>query len=227
MDQTNENPTFDLSNPSNVAQALELLYQQIQATNKQLLETNQRNQDLESRLANQKKHVVPPPVKVFKGEKKDRNLQVVSSWLNVWNKYFAMNQFPESEKLSTVTMFLEGRALVWWDDLVAKGNQPCTWDDFCKLFRDYFLPLLDDYEHFQKLSHLTMNKGLEQFIQDFHEYLNPLYSDIPPKVQMLMFIDGLPKDYQVDVRRNHPKTLEDAIRAAKYFDDTPKPPRGQ
>ncbi|KAJ7537654.1 hypothetical protein O6H91_11G015800 [Diphasiastrum complanatum] len=72
-----------------------------------------------------------------------------------------------------------------------------------------------------------MNKSLEQFIQDFHEYLNPLYSDIPPKVQMLMFIDGLPKDYQVDVRRNHPKTLENAIRAAKYFDDTPKPPRGQ
>ncbi|KAJ7562981.1 hypothetical protein O6H91_03G091600 [Diphasiastrum complanatum] len=70
-----------------------------------------------------------------------------------------------------------------------------------------------------------MNKSLEHLIQDFHEYLNPLYSDIPPKVQMLMFIDGLPKDYQVDVHRNHPKTLEDAIRAAKYFDDTPKPSR--
>ncbi|KAJ7537208.1 hypothetical protein O6H91_12G102500 [Diphasiastrum complanatum] len=70
-----------------------------------------------------------------------------------------------------------------------------------------------------------MTKGLDQFIQDFHEYLTPLYCEIPPKIQMLMFTDGLPKNYQVNVRRNQPNTLENVIRAATNFDDTPKPPK--
>lgn len=211
--------------PVVIETVLESLQNQMIRLQQELNDSRGRNSQLEAGLMNlfQTRQVSPPYFGAYRGEKKEKEPEVVDAYLNKWSQYFSVSMTPEKDHITFATMYLEGKALSWWKELKNKPSAPSNWDEFCKAFREAFIPTFEFFEHYRKFHGVCMtDKGLDAYIQEFNELMEPLlHKFIDPELKLAHFLVGLPGDYQVDIRKNKPKTLEEAIRFAKLYDESP------
>ena len=127
-----------------------------------------------------------------------------------------------------VGSYLDGNAKKWFMNLCTDGKRPAKWNLFKEQLISAFKSEHDDERNRLLLVQLRQSGDLETYITDFLTRCL-LAKDVDELTKSALFVTGL-SDSQVkrDVRRAHPKTLQDAIRAARtsYEDlqvDTPVP----
>ena len=158
----------------------------------------------------------------FSGEQ-----DMFSEWL------FSMEESIKALKPDDVVAFvgsyLDGNAKKWFImNLCTDGKRPASWNLFKEQLISAFKSEHDDERNRLLLVQLRQSGDLETYITDFLTRCL-LAKDVDELTKSALFVTGL-SDSQVkrDVRRAHPKTLQDAIRAARtsYEDlqvDTPVP----
>ena len=89
---------------------------------------------IESKKEGEPSFVVTP----FKGDKKERTEEAISTWLRRWESYFELHPKPDFVKNGYVGRELGGRAAAWWRGLRTAKNLPTTWEGFVDVFTTTF-----------------------------------------------------------------------------------------
>ena len=71
----------------------------------------------------------------FKGDKKERTEEAISTWLRRWESYFELHPKPDFVKNGYVGCELGVRVVAWWCDLRTTKNLPTTWEGFVYVFK--------------------------------------------------------------------------------------------
>lgn len=84
-------------------------------------------------------------------------------WIFRVERYFAVNEISEAERLQAVGVCLEGKALNWYYWMESL-QQMLTWEDFKR-------ELLNRFRHSQKINQYVVLMGLKQVstVTVFHE----------------------------------------------------------
>ena len=159
----------------------------------------------------------------FSGEQ-----DMFSEWL--FSMEESIKALKPDDAVAFVGSYLEGNAKKWFMNLCTDGKRPASWNLFKEQLISAFKSEHDDERNRLLLVQLRQSGDLETYITDFLKLKRCLPAkDVDELTNSALFVTGL-SDSQVkrDVRRAHPKTLQDAIRAARtsYEDlqvDTPVP----
>ena len=124
-------------------------------------------------------------------------------------------------KARVAILNLIGRACIWWEHFrkVKKINE---WNIFQKQFQKYLKQkyLSDQYydDKIQEFHELRLGQQImEEYANTFLELLRYVIYIKYEKVKIQCFLSGLPQSYKYQIEFYEPKTLEEAIRKAKYF----------
>ena len=86
---------------------------------------------IESKKEGEPSFVVTP----FKGDKKERTEEAISTWLGRWESHFELHPKPDAVKIGYVGRELGGRVVAWWRGLRTAKNLPTTWEGFVDVFK--------------------------------------------------------------------------------------------
>ena len=157
----------------------------------------------------------------FSGEQ-----DMFSEWL--FSMEESIKALKPDDAVAFVGSYLEGNAKKWFMNLCTDGKRPASWNLFKEQLISAFKSEHDDERNRLLLVQLRQSGDLETYIINFLKRCL-LAKDVDELTKSALFVTGL-SDSQVrrDVRRAHPKTLQDAIRAVRtsYEDlqvDTPVP----
>ena len=137
--------------------------------------------------------------------------------------YFQVQDYSRNMKERVAIFNLNRRASIWWEHLRQVKNineRKILWKQFNKYFKQKYL--LDRYYddkikefHELILGQLTMEEYANKFLE-LLRYVRYIRDD---KVKIQHFLSGLPQSYKDIIEFNEPRTLEEAIRKAKYCYD--------
>ena len=135
-------------------------------------------------------------------------------------KYFQIYNYSGELKAKMAIYNLMGKVDIWWQDLKRMKQireRSVTWTNFKKYFKKQYLS--EQYyegkakEFYElKLGNLTMKDLCSKFLS-LLRYV-PYIAEEKPKVQR--FLSCLPAVYKDIIEYDNPKTLEEAIRKAKF-----------
>ena len=109
---------------------------------------------------------------------------------------------------------LEGNALLWYLSCMDSGRVFSDWKSFKAGLAESFGPLNAEEENRLSLFSLTQEGPLDGYIREFSR-LSLNVSDLDQHSRALLFVRGLSDSLRHDAMREHPKTLSEAIRAAR------------
>ncbi|KAL4363523.1 hypothetical protein GQ457_04G038370 [Hibiscus cannabinus] len=140
-------------------------------------------------------------------------------WVRKCQKYFAIFDIPEGQKLEIASMYLSGKAETWFDGYIMQKHR-ATWHEFtadlCHRFCDKAYH--DVIEEFNKL----MQRSTVEEYQERFEELKPFMLQHNPHLEegyfVSSFISGLKEDIKHRVRVHEPRVLADAYRKAKLHE---------
>ena len=140
----------------------------------------------------------------FSGEQ-----DMFSEWLFSIEK--SIKALKPDDAVAFVGSYLEGDAKKWFMNLCTDRKMPASWNLFKEQLISAFKSEHDDEQNRLLLSSYASRATLETYITDCF-----LAKDVDELAKSALCVTGL-SDSQVkrDVRRAHPKTLQDAIRAAR------------
>ena len=138
-------------------------------------------------------------------------------------KYFQVQDYSGNMKERVAIFNLNGRASIWWEHLrkVKKINEKnIMWKQFKKYFKQKYLSdkyYDDKIKDFHELifGQLTM----EEYANKFLDLLRYAIYNRDDKVKIQCFLNGLTQPYKDRTEFYEPRTLEEAIRKAKYCYD--------
>ena len=76
------------------------------------------------------KNIKPP---IFKGEEKERNKDVVNTFLHKWTGLHDLRRTSDGVRVLEASLSLEGKAYKWWMSLKVT-DCPSTWSKFQEVF---------------------------------------------------------------------------------------------
>ncbi|KAL4348329.1 hypothetical protein GQ457_17G014550 [Hibiscus cannabinus] len=140
-------------------------------------------------------------------------------WVRKCQKYFALFEIPEEHKLEIASMYLEGRAEIWFDGYIMQKHR-ATWHEFtadlCHRFSDKNCS--DIIEEFNKL----IQKGSVEDYQGKFEERKPymlLYNvSLEEGYFVSSFVSGLKEELKHRVKVHEPKSLAEAYRQTKLHE---------
>ncbi|KAE8685919.1 hypothetical protein F3Y22_tig00111088pilonHSYRG00141 [Hibiscus syriacus] len=140
-------------------------------------------------------------------------------WIHKCLKYFSLCSIAEEQRVEVATMYLTGKAEIWFDGYIMQKHH-VTWHEFeadlCHRFCDKVFA--DIVEEFTKL----VQKGFVKEYQDRFEELQPHMLLQNPTLGeeffVPLFIIGLRDDIKHRVKALDPKTLSEACRQAKLYE---------
>jgi len=141
-------------------------------------------------------------------------------------KYFQIYNYSGKLKARMAIHNLTGKADIWWQDIKRMKQireRSLTWKDFVKYFRKQYLSeqyYEDKAKEFYelKLGNMTMKDMCSKFLY-LLRYV-PYITEEKPKVQR--FLSCLPAIYKERIEYDNPRTLEEAMRKAKFCYDQNK-----
>lgn len=137
----------------------------------------------------------------FNGENRD-------GWIAKVEHYFSVYNLPETEKMTTAVVGLEGRALNWWQ-WIKHRKTITSWAELKSLLLHYFRPHNGRSLCEQWLS-VIQEGTVAEYSEKFILYAAPL-THIPEDVILSTFIKGLKPLIHVELRMWNPDTIEMAI----------------
>ncbi|XP_038999500.1 uncharacterized protein LOC120125070 [Hibiscus syriacus] len=140
-------------------------------------------------------------------------------WLQKCLKYFSLCNIAYEQRVEVATMYLAGKAEVWFDGYIMQKHH-VTWHEFeadlCHRFSDKIF--VDIVEEFTKL----VQKGTVEEYQDKFEELQPHMLLQNPTLGeeffVSLFVSGLREDIKHRVKVLEPKSLSEACRQAKLYE---------
>jgi len=112
---------------------------------------------------------------------------------------------------------MEGRALIWFEELKASGALK-SWGDFLQSLRIRFEKGSYD-DPMEELTKLKQVGVLEDYKTQFDFLANKVIG-LPDSHKLSMFLRGLKDEIRIPIRMFHPKTLIDAFALAKMQEET-------
>ncbi|XP_039039589.1 uncharacterized protein LOC120177547 [Hibiscus syriacus] len=140
-------------------------------------------------------------------------------WLQKCLKYFSLCNVPNEQRIEVATMYLTGKAEVWFDGYNMQKHH-VTWHEFdtdlCHRFCDrYFADIVEE------LSKLVQKGSVEEYQDRFEELQPHMLLQNPTLGEeffVSLFISGLREDIKHRVKVLEPKTLSEACRQAKLYE---------
>lgn len=127
---------------------------------------------------------------------------------------------PE-DPVAYVSSFLQGNALRWFMNVTEGGERPATWEQFKDQLRRAFANPHDRERNRIRLVQARQSGDLESYITQFTG-LCLVAKEVDELTKAALFVGGLENDQlRKEVRREHPQTLQDAIRSARTYVDDP------
>ncbi|XP_039043811.1 uncharacterized protein LOC120183119 [Hibiscus syriacus] len=134
-------------------------------------------------------------------------------WFQKCLKYFSLCNIAEEQRVEVATMYLAGKAKIWFDGYIMQKHH-VTWHEFevdlCHRFNDKFFA--DIVGEFTKL----VQKRIVEEYQDKFEELQPhmlLQNPIlGEEFFVSLFVSGLREDIKNRVKALEPKSLSEACR---------------
>ncbi|KAL4284548.1 hypothetical protein GQ457_16G010190 [Hibiscus cannabinus] len=141
------------------------------------------------------------------------------SWIRKCQKYFSIFQIPESQKLKLASMYLTGKAEVWFDGYIMQKNRT-TWHEFvsdlCHRFSD--MMFTDIVEEFNKLSQVTTVEAYQSRFEELKPFMLQHNAYLTDDYFVSSFISGLKEELKHKVKVLEPNTLAAAYRKAKLYE---------
>ena len=157
-----------------------------------------------------------PPT--FNGEIKTG--QEVEYWILGMKKYFQVQDNSGNMKERVSIFNMNGRASIWWDHLrwVKRISEiRLKWKQFKKYFKQKYLYSRYYGEKIKEFHELRLGQlTMEEYANKFLELLRYVRCMKDEKVKIQCFLSGLPQSYKNRIEFYEPRTLEEAIRKAKY-----------
>ncbi|VFQ72987.1 unnamed protein product [Cuscuta campestris] len=145
----------------------------------------------------------------------------VRNWIKKCVKYFMLCRIPEEKKVDLASLYMTGKAEMWYSSYTIGRNNIMLEDfvvDLCARFKDELGSKL--VEEFNKLQ---QGGNLEEYVDKFEELKscmlmkNPL---LPPKHMLDSFIGGLKPHLKAYVRAFKPESLAEAIEYTRCQEET-------
>lgn len=135
-----------------------------------------------------------------------------NGWLFKANHYFQVYQIPSSLMILTVSFYVEGEALVWFQDAEDSGIFT-SWDSFVKalLLRFGDSPYDDPMESMKKLRQMG---SVADYKSQF-ESLSSILREVSYKIKLSCFIGGLKDEIRYPIRLLNPAKMHQAFGLAK------------
>ena len=146
----------------------------------------------------------------------------VRSWLVSIDNLFANHGSNESEesKIKYAVSFMANDALHWWELMCLNQTIFNTFEDFKKALLDYFEPVNRTTNARKKLSSLKQI-GKLSYISDYNQEFSKWLLQIPDmsvEEQLFHFTEGLRYKIKVEIEKENPTTLQDAMQLADRMD---------
>jgi len=148
--------------------------------------------------------------RVFSGDVND-----LREWTFAVELAFRANRIQEGiAQVDFASSFLQGNALLWFLSCLDSGRSFPDWESLKTTLQETFGPL--DAEEDSRLAFFSIIQkgGLDEYIREFTR-LSLNVSDLDQHSRALLFVRGLSDSLRADAMREHPKTVSEAIRAAR------------
>ncbi|KAL2226830.1 UNVERIFIED_CONTAM: hypothetical protein Sindi_2041700 [Sesamum indicum] len=141
---------------------------------------------------------------------------ITFSWVRKCTRYFQMIHIPEDQKVCMVSIYLQGKAELWYQGYTEKREIP-YWDELVKSILERFEDL--DYERvmtaFNRLQQeTTVNTYLERF-EELKDQMLVFTKNMEEEFLMMKFISGLKDEIKSLVTPCEPTSLNRAIVLAR------------
>ncbi|KAL0376670.1 UNVERIFIED_CONTAM: hypothetical protein Scaly_0784600 [Sesamum calycinum] len=137
-------------------------------------------------------------------------------WVRRCNRYFQMIPIPEEQKVPLASVYMQGRAELWYQGHVEKRGVP-TWSELTIIVLERF----EDLDHERVVSEFnmlhqdtTVNAYLEKF-EVLEAHMLIFNKNLDEAFFMMKFISGLKEEIKGYVATMKPTTLDQAIVLAR------------
>jgi hypothetical protein len=137
-------------------------------------------------------------------------------WCYRATQFFDHYNTPSIQRLAIASFHMEGKALVWFQEMNANRCFP-TWDDFIKAMQIRFGQgsYDDPMENLTKVKHVG---SVEEYKTLFETLAHRVFG-LSESHKLSCFLGGLKDDIRLPVRMFNPKTLVDAYSLAKIQEE--------
>ncbi|KAL4318355.1 hypothetical protein GQ457_18G008640 [Hibiscus cannabinus] len=134
------------------------------------------------------------------------------SWIRKCDRYFSIFAIPNTQKLSVASMYLTGKAEVWYDGYIMQKHH-LSWHEFaadlCHRFCDK--NQFDIIEEFNKLFQQTTVEDYQEKFEELKPLMLQQNCHLPESYFVSSFISGLREEIRHKVKVHEPVTLADPI----------------
>ena len=162
------------------------------------------------------------------------NEQDPISWLEEFEKACTANNYTDNRKLQVVQAHLKSTAATWLHGRQSNAaTNPTTWttgihptpqqvaNSFKQPFIDYFRTesRVASWQH-ELINHQQLSSTVEQYASKLRNLIRRVYpeNNLPEQAQIAQFFQGLQPHLRFHIQTASPRTLEDAIAAARQFE---------
>ena len=118
------------------------------------------------------------------------------------------------DQVDFASSFLAGTALLWFLSCLESRRTFANWAELKESLSATFGPLDEEEDDRLNLFALTKTGSLDDYIQDFSR-LSLNVTALDKHSRALLFVRGLTDGLRADALREHPRTLSEALRAAR------------
>jgi hypothetical protein len=177
---------------------------------------NQRRRSEVVDLQEDLRNIKPP---TFDGNhKKDEDAK---AWLLGMRKYFQLHNCSSNVEAKIATYHIQGKASMWWDHPKQVKNIDEKRISRRKLKKYFWNKYLSEHYYDKKMKELFELKlgsmTTDDYDKRFLEFFRYVGFIRDEKVKIQIFLSGLPSFHNDKIKFDEPKTLEEAIRKAKYI----------
>ena len=134
----------------------------------------------------------------------------------------ALHSARPADEVRYAVSFLEGDARRWFISLCEDGCRPSSWPELKKKLSECFSPEHEDAMKRLSLLRTRQTGSLEDYITEFGRQ-SLLSRSMDELTKTIVFTEGLDNNLRQAVRREYPKSLQAAIRAARTASDVMDP----
>ena len=117
-------------------------------------------------------------------------------------------------QVNLVSSLLEGNALLWYITCLESGSSFDSWFDLRNALAKTFGPIQREEEDRFEFFSIRQKASLQDYIQDFSR-LSLSVTGLDEHSRAVLFVKGLKPALQAETLREHPRTLSDALAAAR------------
>lgn len=148
---------------------------------------------------------------------KKRDWILASAWIQQHQRWHTLNGVAAPNRTMVSTQYLDGPSLVWYNDMPERFHTYTdTWDDFVQAFRSRWYELNWEEQALNKFNAIKQTTDVDEYTTAFQQAYSTIKNRVDEFVAIHRFIDGLKPKTKIDVRRQAPKTLNEAMEFAAF-----------